>query len=167
MSDPPAAAENWEELQADLAKRGVIINVLAPFVLLGIAYMLRGMGFLPEIPQLDDSMHQTLVYVFGVVALGELAVAFYLKRMWLRASWFVDVSGSFGGFSTRCIERMTIVFAVGASPAVYGFVLYALGGTIEQFIFFILISLVAYRLVRPGKAELEKLWEQVRGQVTS
>jgi membrane protein implicated in regulation of membrane protease activity len=67
---------------------------------------------------------------------------------------------TFAGFSARCVAGMTVVFAVGAAPAVYGFVVYALGATIEQFIFFALVSLVGYRFLRPGKDELERLWEQ-------
>ncbi len=167
MNDSPVREENWEELRAALAKWGVLINMLAPFLLLGIGYALRGLGVFPETPKLEQSAYQIILYAFGAVALGKLAVAFYLKKMLLRPSRLSDAGKSFRGFSERCIRSMALVFAIGAAPAVYGFVLYALGGTIEQFIFFILISLVGYRLIRPGKDELEKLWDRIGGEDSS
>ncbi|MFC1475897.1 hypothetical protein ACFLQW_02740 [Candidatus Zixiibacteriota bacterium] len=161
MNDAPRPEENWDELRAALAKWGVLINILGPFLLLGVAYILRATEIFPETPKLDESSFQILLYALGAVALGELAVAFYLKKTMLRPPRFMETKHSFGKFFTRCVESMTLVFAVGAAPAVYGFVLYALGGTIEQFIFFILISLIGYRFVRPGKDELEKLWDKI------
>jgi hypothetical protein len=77
---------------------------------------------------------------------------------------FAGAAQSFAAFEERCKQNVIVIFAVGASPAVYGFILWALGGTIEQFIFFIIISLIGYRALRPGREWLEKLWTTVSAE---
>jgi len=101
-------------------------------------------------------------FSLGAVAVGDIAMAFYLRKILFGPSRFAVTNRSFASFAKICANNVITIFALGASPSLYGFVLYALGGTIEQFIFFILISLIAYRAVRPNKEYLEKLWETVQ-----
>jgi len=165
MSDTLIFEQNWEELRAALAKRGVIFNILIPFVFLGAGYTLRRMGVFSENTILDESTHQLLLYILGALALGELVIAYFLKRSLLSPERLGTAQMTFAEFSARCVAGMTIVFMVGAAPAMYGFVVYALGATIEQFVFFVLVSLVGYRFLRPGKDELERLWNTAAGEI--
>lgn len=156
---PPGLAD----LHEVILKRGLAINLLMPLILLGIGYVLREAGIVRDTPLLDDEMHRLLLYILGAIAIGELAMAVYLKKRILNASQFLGTGGSFPVFAERCRSKTILIFLIAASPAIYGFVLFVLGGTIEQFVFFLLISLVGFRLTRPGKDDLEKLWLMVSG----
>ncbi len=162
MNNSIESPHDWDSLRATIARRGVLINILVPFLLLAVGYLFRKLGMLPEFPTLDESAHNLLLYILGAVAVGEIAVAFYLRKILFQPARFMATNRSFAAFAEICANNVITVFALGASPSIYGFVLYALGGTIEQFIFFILIALIAYRAVRPDKELLEKLWENVR-----
>jgi len=166
MNDYLESPQRLDDLQEVIVKRGLVINLVMPLVLLGIAYVLRGAGLAADTPLLDETTHRLLLYVLGAIALGELALAIYLKKRTFNASQFLSIGGSSAAFAERCKTKITLIFAIAASPAVYGFIMYVLGGTIEQYLFFVLIGLIGFRLVRPGKDELEKLWATV-GDVDS
>lgn len=167
MDESQRPAERWDDLLAAIATRGVVINLLVPLALLAVGYLLRRAGVTPDTPALEEATHRLVLYILGAVAVGELAAASYVKKMMLRPSRFAEINGSFAAFAERCKQSIALVFAICAAPAVYGFALYALGGTIEQFIFFLLISLIGFRFLRPGKDRLEKLWADVSGDADS
>jgi hypothetical protein len=158
------SGHDWGSLHASIAHRGVLINVVAPFFLLAIGYTLRRFAGLGTEPAFDEGTHKMISYVLGALAIGELAAGFFIRRSNLRPSRLGPSAPSFAAFGRHCLNALTVVFILGAFPSIYGLALYAVGGTIEQFVFFILVSLVGYRLLRPSLEDLEKLWASVTGQ---
>jgi len=155
--------EQWGDLRAVIAQRGVLINIAIPFFLLAVGYALRRLAGLGAEPAFDEHTQKLFSYILGAVAIGELAAGFFIKRSSLKPSRFGPSNLPFAVFATQCVKVLMVVFILGAFPAMYGLILYAFGGTIEQFIFFILISLVGYRLLRPSLDDLQKLWTEITG----
>jgi len=161
--DSTPSPEQWGDLRAVIAQRGVLINIATPFFLLAVGYALRRLAGLGAEPAFDEETQKLFAYILGAVAIGELAAGFFIRRSSLKPSRFDSSTISFAAFAQQCVKVLTVVFILGAFPAMYGLILYAFGGAIEQFIFFILISLVGYRFLRPNLDDLQKLWTDITG----
>ena len=144
----------YDDLTDRVIRRGVLVNMVAPLMLVVAAHLARGAGL-----GLDESqrpeIYPTLLYVLVAVGVADLAAAFVLRRSLFARSRFAGASLTPEAIEAMVMRSATIVFAVGASPIVYGVVLYLLGGEIREVAYFALLNLLSLRLLRPDAAYLE------------
>ncbi len=161
MTENSRHKEQIEELRARIAVRGLFINIIGPLVLFGLGYSLRLVGLTSATPSLDSNLQTIITYGLGGLALLDLVFGMLLVKSSLKPQQLRAYGIAFQSFADRVVQVTTVSFAIGAFAIVYGFVLYLLGATIETFVFFLLVSLVAFRLLRPSHDRLESLWQQV------
>jgi len=154
--------EQWDQLQSRLLKFGVFINLLGPFVIFIAAYVWQSRGVGSDLPVERETTFKLMLYILGLIALGEIAVGAFLKKAVFFNPQKIGPIASFAAFGDRCQGNVVILHALGAAPAIYGLVLVLFGGTIEHFIFFLVLSLLGYRILRPDKAQLQALWDQLQ-----
>ncbi|MEW5702825.1 MAG: hypothetical protein AB1792_11440 [Candidatus Zixiibacteriota bacterium] len=144
-------------------RRGMIIQLLAPGVLVLLVFVVRKRGI-----GIDESQAPvwlpTLFYVLLGLAVADLLAAFTLRRILLAPLRLRNVLGDTAAVERIVMSATTVTFALGASPVVYGVVLYLLGGTMQQVAVLAIISLLSFRFLRPDVKFLEEvLGEAARG----
>jgi len=50
-----------------------------------------------------------------------------------------------------------VIFALCLAPSIYGFIYFLLGGKLEEFLLFIAITFLGFRIFRPKLEEIKKL----------
>ncbi|HUU44905.1 MAG TPA: hypothetical protein VM118_04160 [Acidobacteriota bacterium] len=145
---------SFDDLTERVVRRGTLINMVGPLLLVVAAYVARQAGL-----GLDESqrpaIYPTLLYLFVAVGVADLAAAFFLRRSLFARSRFAGANLTPQATEAMVLRSATIIFAVGASPIVYGVVLFLLGGAIREVVYFALLNLLALRLLRPDAAYLE------------
>jgi hypothetical protein len=147
-----------EHLVNRTVRLGLIINLLAPATLAAVAFTLHEIGIVPTVPSLEQGP-SILFFVLGALAISELIAAFVLRRALFSQARVRPIRDDPTLVEQWLVRSSIVIFAVGASPMVYGAVLYLLSGDTGQLAFFGIITLLAYRLFRPSKALLEELLE--------
>ena len=133
---------------------GLLINILAPAVIAAIVFALVESETVQPNPEFVDGQ-PVLFFAFVAVALGELVAAFVLRRVLFSPDRARPIRHD-SSLVEQWVQRSSIViFALGATPLVYGAILYLLSGDIRQFALFGIISLLAYRLFRPTRDLLD------------
>jgi len=154
-SDPGRDA-TCDDLAARIAKRGIIINLIAPLGLVALAYAIREAGIGVD-PANRLELFPILFYAFFAVSVSELIAAFILRRQLFTAQR-LGVDTATGRFdANKALQAATIVLAIGATPIVYGIALYLLGGAITDVVWFALMNLLAFRLLRPDAEYLSRI----------
>lgn len=136
---------------------GLFMNILMPIILLAIVYYVEKNG--GRNVTYDTATYNMFFWIFCVVAIGEGVVAFILKQK-LFFSPMIKSKETFEddllrGFMTSSI----ICYSCTTAIAIYGLVLFLLGGTFETMVLFVLISMIAYQFIRPRYAFAEKVAE--------
>lgn len=143
-----------DALHAKLAYLGLAIDVTLPIVLLAVGYAIRK----DQPSALDYPTLRLLWVVLLAIAAGEFAVGLVLRKIWFAPQRFRQAVERAGGRADAVILRYAIaLYAVSAAPAVYGFIYYLLGGTIEQFVGFLAITLLCYQILRPRPGLVDPL----------
>lgn len=145
---------NSNDLEAKAARLGLIINLAAPFGVAMIALILVQSGAVR--PAMDFRESPLLFYVLGAVAISELAAGYFIRRIFFSPQKARELAGDPFKVEQWVLRSSIILFALGASPIIYGVVLYILGGDLKQLAFFAIISLVGYRLLRPTAGFLDE-----------
>lgn len=133
---------------------GLALNLALPLVFLAIGFLLRknGVGTNP-IPNL-----KLFFWVLIFISVGELLAIFIFKK-----SFFAKVSRkSQMGLSQIPIQKSILTFSVVIfilclAPSIYGFVYFLLGGKVEEFLLFIAITFLGFRIFRPNLEEIKQL----------
>lgn len=137
---------------------GLVLNVAFPLGLLAIGFLLRknGVGANPT-PNL-----KLFFWVLFFVSISELLAIFIFKK-----SFFAKFSKkSQMGISQIPVQKSIltfsiVIFALSLAPSVYGLVYFLLGGRLEEFLLFIAITFLGFRIFRPKLEEIKKLFGSV------
>jgi hypothetical protein len=142
-------AHDFAHLAGEALKRGLLICAVAPMLLFIAAHVLRSTGL--GIAEADRAPNEQLLF-YGLLVIGvaDLAAAFVLRRVLFAPNRLRTVVNDSAAFRRQTLTAATILFALGASPMVYGVVLYLLGGDLRQLAAFAILDLVAFRLLRPS-----------------
>lgn len=89
------------------------------------------------------------LYALLAVALSELPVALFMKKLMLKPLPESGTGGAAIPTTSYVLSRYMVLFNLAAACPVYGFVWYFLGGTLPEFVLFAVIGLIIFRLVRP------------------
>jgi hypothetical protein len=136
---------------------GLLINVGGATLLFFLGLLLEQKGLAGSVP---IEQLQTLGYVLLAVSLLELIVIFVLKRKWL-----ISTNSMFTG--ARSLKKISsqikilyiTLYFVALGPAIYGFLFFMLGGSMDLFVLMICITLMGYMLIRPKMSFIEKIME--------
>jgi hypothetical protein len=143
-------------LLARTARLGVLINLAIPAALALLVYGLRhGAGVGAEASSVAGPSLVFLVLV-GLAVL-ELIGAFLLRRRFLCPERVRTIRHDPTLVEQWLTRSAMLVFALGASPMLYGAGLYLWSGDTRHLAFFGIITLLAYRLLRPTQDLLSEL----------
>ncbi len=147
---------------ADRATRiGILVNLGFPALIVAVAVLLRE-GRLLRLPEAMPEFLQPLFYILGAVALMELAAAYFLRRLFFSPARVAPFCHDPIQIEQWVVRSSFVIFALGASPIVYGVVVYLIGGDLRQLAFFGLLTLLAYRLLRPTGDLIDETLESAR-----
>ncbi len=132
---------------------GLVLNLAIPLGLLAVGFLLRknGVGAKPT-PHL-----KLFFWVLFFVSVSEVVAIFLFKKSFftkfakksLTAVSQIPVQKSILTFSI-------VIFALSLAPSIYGLVYFLLGGSMEGFILFIIITFLGFRVFKPKLEELKK-----------
>lgn len=133
---------------------GLMINILIPVIIVGVAYYIEESGGLavPANENLD-----LLFWILIGVSLAEGAVAIVLKQKMFFRPFIASKETFEQDFHRAFFTNSIIGNAITSAIAIYGLVIYLLGGTFNQLIFFVFISFIAFQLIRPRIRFSEKV----------
>ena len=133
---------------------GLVLNLVLPLVFMVVGLLLRknGMGANP-IANL-----KLFFWVLIFISVSELLAIFIFKR-----SFFARFSKkSQMGISQIPVQKSIltfsiVIFALCLAPSIYGFIYFLLGGKLEEFLLFIAITFLGFRIFRPNLEEIKQL----------
>lgn len=142
---------------SDRASRvGMVINVMLPAGIALLAYAIHASGMV-QVWAPATASPPVLFLICGAMALSELLAAFIMKKRLFSRERVMPIRKDPAALDRWLLRSSIIVYALGASPMVYGSVLYVLSGDLGQLAFFGIVTLLAYRLFRPTADQLEEL----------
>lgn len=135
---------------------GLLLNVFVPaiLVILGLFLRSKGVGVNP-IKTLD----LLLIILLLVSATEVFFVFFFRRRFFSHGNHLRQKAAVKTGTEDDFVRYSLILFSLCLSPTIYGFVYYLLGGTLEWFIIFALITFICFRFLKPN---LEQTKEFIR-----
>ncbi len=149
-----------DRLHTRLLNLGLLLNVLAPVVIISVGAFLKAKG----VSGSAGTDLRVLFWALLVVALSEIPVIYIIKR-----SFLADDKGlqkSYKGLAPKqaLIQWGLLIFFLSLAPTIYGFVYYLLGGTLERFVLFCAITLFCFLVFKP---KLEEIRSFIKMRVSS
>lgn len=135
---------------------GIVLDLLVPAILVAVGLFLKSKDILPS----PISNLQLLLIILLVVSIGEVIVIYIFKKHLLKS---VLSSGTLSGEidpEQIFVRYSIIIFSMSLAPSIYGFVYLLLGGTMEWFLLFVVITLLYFMLFKPKTEEIKKLFNQ-------
>jgi len=134
---------------------GLLLNILVPIALLAIVYFLEKKAVMSG--TLDPETYNVIFWILCVVAIADGVLTFVIKQKLFFAP-MIKTEKTFEDDLIQGFLRNSIVcYAMVMAIAVYGFVLFILGGNFETMVLFVLISMIAYQFIRPRFGFAEKV----------
>jgi hypothetical protein len=158
------SSEEFDALRADIVKLGLLLSVVLPVGLFGIAYVLRQSGIPGDDASMDPATLTMFTYGLCGVAIADLIIGKFLLTRALNPRTLRPKSMTFTEFSRTVRKAHLVPFNFAAAAMCYGFILHFLGATLEVVVFCLIVSLVGFMLFRPGRDRLQNLWNSVTDQ---
>lgn len=137
---------------------GLIANVLLPAGMLLIAYYLNPPNLHADNAITNENI-SILFWIFIAVAIADGAVAIFLKHRLITMP-LISRPENFAADLTDGVFRNAIIcYGLTAAISLYGLVLYLIGGSFQQFLFFVIISFVAFQVIRARPGFINKVIE--------
>jgi len=134
---------------------GLLINIFIPVVIIGIAYYIEEGGGLKS--TMAPEKLEIIFWALTAVAIVDGALAIFLKQKLFFAPLIKSKESFIEDFRQGFFTKSIICYSLTAAIAVYGLVLYMLGGTFNQLLFLVFISFIAFQLIRPRIKFAEKV----------
>ncbi len=150
---------DFDHLIGRAMRIGVWINLAGPAILAGIAYALNQSGTIQPNPDLESGQ-SVLFFALVGVAISELVAAFVMRRVLFAPQRARPIRHDPALVESWVVRSSIVIFALGASPMIYGVILYLLSGDLRQLALFGIVSLLAYRLFRPTRDLLEEALQE-------
>lgn len=133
---------------------GLALNLALPLGLLVIGFFLRknGVGANPT-PNL-----KLFFWVLIFVSVSELLALYIVKKTLLaNASKRNFTTLSQSPVQKSILTFSIVIFALSLAPSIYGLVYFLLGGKLEEFLLFIAVTFLGFRIFRPNLEEIKQL----------
>ncbi|MBD3299039.1 MAG: hypothetical protein GF341_10320 [candidate division Zixibacteria bacterium] len=134
----------------------MVINLMLPAGIALLAYAIHASRLIPTW-EMATASPPILFLVCGALALGELVAAFILKRQFFSQQRVAPIRHDPAAIDQWLLKSSIIIYALGASPMIYGSILYILSGDLRQLAFFGIITMLSYRLFHPTTDQLEEI----------
>jgi hypothetical protein len=139
---------------------GIVMNIVLPLLLLGIAFILRRSAFSEE-----RSLDPGLVFVaLAIVSIVDLAFTYLFKKTFIakhelkRTSTLTDgETGAQDNTKGAAVTMSVVIYSLALAPSVYGFVYFLLGGDYQGLILFVAMTMLGFLLFKPKEQELRVL----------
>jgi len=134
---------------------GLAMNGMVPVILLVIAYFIDPVAAKQSkaIPQANQLLFYILLgigVVDGFIAIILRQKLFFSPMIYSRETFEEDLKN-------RTFVNSIICYSLILSITIYGFVFYLISGAFNPFLFFAILSVVAYQIVRPRHGFLQKV----------
>ena len=126
---------------------GLVLNVFLPAILVIFGLFLRSKGIGANPIKTLDLL---LIVLLAVSASEVFFVFFFRRRFFPGGNHLKEKQTMKTGTNDDFIRYSLVLFSLCLSPTIYGFVYYLLGGTLEWFIVFALITFICFRFFKPG-----------------
>ncbi len=136
---------------------GLLINIFIPVAIIGVAYSLEESGGFGSIQTMENP--ELLFWVLTAVAVLDGAVAIFLKQKLFFAPMIKSKETFIEDFKSGFFIKSIVCIGLTASISIYGLIIYLLGGSFNQLLFFAFISFIAFQLIRPRLRFSEKVLE--------
>jgi len=133
---------------------GLVLNLVIPLGFLALGFVLRknGMGANPI------SNLKLIFWVLFFVSAGEILALYIVKKIYLtNAAKKSLVAVSQIPVQKSVVTFSVLIFSLSLAPSIYGFIYFLLGGTLEEFLLFIAVTLVGFRIFKPKLEDIKKL----------
>lgn len=145
--------QRLDALQTKIIYYGVVLDVFLPFILAIIAYTIksRRSEITANLPL------NVLLCCLLIVSAGDLLICFFMKR-----KMFSEISSNKGeqGPNPQIEEIIfkyaILIFSLCLASSIYGFVYFLLGGTLEKYVLFVVITMVGYQFFKPRDRDFRK-----------
>ncbi len=134
---------------------GLLINIFIPVVIIGVAYYIEEGGGLTSTMAPENL--ELIFWILIAVAVIDGAVAIFLKQKLFFTPMIKSKESFTEDFKQGFFSKSIVCHSLTAAIAVYGLVVYILGGTFNQLLFLVFISFIAFQLVRPRIKFSEKV----------
>lgn len=156
-----------ERIDRDCTRRGFLIGIAAPALLFLTVYLLRSAALLPAASAMPHETLRLLFYVLLFVGISELGAGFVMRQVMFATDKIRTALAIPGGFERMVGTASTVLSALGASPMIYGTVLFILGADMTAVAVFGLITLACYRILRLSPDFLRKAVAKVQPAIMS
>ncbi|PKK81996.1 MAG: hypothetical protein CVT49_15945 [candidate division Zixibacteria bacterium HGW-Zixibacteria-1] len=136
---------------------GLFMNILVPAILLGIVYYIDKNG--GQGRGLTSDTYNIMFWALCVVAISEGAMAFILRQKFFFSPMAVSKETLEDDLVRGFMNASIICYAFTSAIAIYGLILFFMGGTFETMVLFVLISMIAYQFIRPRYGFAKKVIE--------
>jgi hypothetical protein len=137
------------------ARLGMLINIMLPALVAIVAYGVHTAHMIDPVESFTSDP-PILFIALGAVAISELVAAYIMRRVLFSRERTAAIRDDAVKAEQWVMRSSLIIFVLGASPMIYGVILYLLSGDLRQLAFFGIITLVAYRLFRPTEDLIEE-----------
>jgi len=148
-----------DRMHTRLLNLGLLLNVLAPAVLIFVGAFLKARG----VGGNGISDLRVFFWVLIVVALSEIVVIYIIKRSFLSGSKAFQRSHRYVTAEQTLVQCAVIIFSLALAPTIYGLVYYLFGGTLERFILFAAITLFCFLVFKPKLEEISSFVKRQAG----
>lgn len=133
---------------------GMVANVFVPMVLLLLCYYVNNKYYLEN--RIGDFAN-SLFYLFGVLALGQAAVALWWRHSRFRKPMIRRAETFEADFSDGLLQRSRPVFVLIASISLWGYIYFFFTGRFREAVFFVVFSFLVFQVVRPRYGYVRRL----------
>lgn len=142
-----------DQLHTKLLYLGLVLNFLVPAVLLSLGLFLRNRG----VGARSLEGLGVLLWVLLAVSVGEVPTVYLVKKKVLFTHNISKAGIRSASLEQTLLRSALVLFSLNLSPAIYGFVYFLLGGTVEKFVLFIAITLFCFLLFKPKLEEMKSV----------
>jgi hypothetical protein len=156
MADMAMGPVDTERVHTKLFNLGLLLNVLAPAVLIFVGALLKASG----VGGSPDTDLTIFFWVLIFVAVSEIPAIYIVKRSFLSGSKSFQRSRGRLTPEQILLQGGMIIFSLALTPTIYGLVYYLLGGSLERFVLFAAITLFCFLVFKPKLEEVSSFVEK-------
>jgi hypothetical protein len=156
MSETENRNVDVDSIHTRLLYLGLVMNVLAPLLLLSLGILLKSRGVEGDM----GAGLNTFIWVLIAVAFSEIPVIYLVRKTTLSARKAQLDSHPQATAGQLQFKWSILVFSISLSPAIYGLIYYLMGGTLERFVLFVAVTLLCFMLFKPKLEELRSFTEK-------
>ncbi len=134
---------------------GLLMNIFIPVAMLGLAYFLDKSRAMEP---LDSGKNLNFFFwALAVVSVADGVAAIYFRQKRFFSPMIRSKETFKEDLSQGVFSGSIFCYAFTTAISIYGLVMYLMGGTFMNFMFFVFLSFIAFQLIRPRYGFMEKV----------